>query len=56
MIWIEIGGPSVSEPTRHGFGTRLINRLAGELQGEVQLKYQPAGFVCEFSVPIVRPT
>jgi two-component sensor histidine kinase len=54
VIWIEIGGPSVSEPTRHGFGTRLINRLAGELQGEVQLKYEPAGFVCEFSVPIVR--
>ena len=55
MTWVEIGGPSVSAPSRHGFGTRLINRLAGELQGEVHLKYEPAGLVCEFSVPIVRP-
>jgi len=55
LTWTERGGPPVLQPTRHSFGTRLINRLAGELGGEVQLKYEPAGLVCEFSVPVVRP-
>ncbi len=55
LTWTEHGGPPVLQPTRHSFGTRLINRLASELGGEVQLKYEPAGLVCEFSVPVVRP-
>jgi two-component sensor histidine kinase len=55
LTWTERGGPPVLPPTRHSFGTRLINRLASELGGEVQLKYEPAGLVCEFSVPVVRP-
>jgi len=55
LTWTERGVPPVLQPTRHSFGTRLINRLASELGGEVQLKYEPAGLVCEFSVPVVRP-
>ena len=35
LIWTESGGPPVREPTRHSFGTRLINRLAEQLHGEV---------------------
>jgi two-component sensor histidine kinase len=55
LTWTERGGPPVLQPTRHSFGTRLINRLARELHGEVQLNYDPAGVVCKFIVPITRP-
>ena len=41
LIWTESGGPPVREPTRRSFGTRLINRLAEQLHGEVRMKYQP---------------
>ncbi|WP_286965147.1 HWE histidine kinase domain-containing protein [Methylobacterium sp.] len=44
--WEEQGGPVVTAPTRQGFGTRLIERaLASELNGEVELRYEPGGVV-----------
>ena len=46
-----LGGPPVREPTRHSFGTRLINHLAEQLHGEVRMKYQPAGLVCDIDMP-----
>jgi len=55
LTWTERGGPPILQPRQPSFGTRLINRLAGELHGEVRLNYDPAGLVCEFSVPVVRP-
>ncbi len=52
LTWTEKGGPPVREPTRRSFGTRLINRLADQLHGDVRLKYEPAGVVCELDVPL----
>jgi two-component sensor histidine kinase len=52
LIWTESGGPLVREPTRRSFGTRLINRLADQLHGEVRMKYQPTGLVYEVDVPL----
>ena len=52
LTWIESGGPTVHEPTRRGFGTRLINRLADQLHGDVRLRYEPAGVVYELDVPL----
>jgi len=52
LKWTEIGGPTVQPPTRHGFGTRLIDRLADQLQGRAQLKYEPAGLVYELDIPL----
>ncbi|HEY0626564.1 MAG TPA: PAS domain S-box protein [Allosphingosinicella sp.] len=50
--WIERGGPKVAVPTRRGFGTRMIERgLAGELDGEVELSFDPEGFRCVVSAP-----
>ncbi|MFS0774013.1 PAS domain-containing protein [Sphingomonas sp. 1P08PE] len=44
--WQEIGGPPVVRPTRLGFGSKLIERvLASEIDGTVELDYQPAGVV-----------
>ena len=52
LTWTEKGGPAVQKPTRHSFGTRLINRLAEQLQGDVRLKYEPPGAVYELDVPL----
>ncbi len=44
MLWQERGGPSVLEPTRKGFGTRLTgSMLAGDLGGKGVVVYAPGG-------------
>jgi two-component sensor histidine kinase len=52
LSWIEQGGPAVQPPTRRGFGTRLIARLADQLTGHAELKYEPAGVRYELDVPL----
>ena len=52
LTWTEKDGPAVLPPTRRGFGTRLIARLADQLSGHAQLKYEPAGMVYELDVPL----
>jgi len=47
VTWTESDGPSVSPPTRKGFGSRLIERsLRGELKGEAVMDYRPEGLAC----------
>ena len=47
VSWIETGGPTVAEPTRKGFGSRLIERsLRGELKGSAAMDYRPEGLNC----------
>jgi two-component sensor histidine kinase len=54
FVWTESGGPTVKEPTKKGFGSRLIERmLAGDFSGEVRTFYHPSGIVCELSAPLV---
>lgn len=52
LTWTEKGGPPVQKPTRNGFGSRLINRLAAQLRGNVQLQYEPTGLVYRLEVPL----
>jgi len=53
LRWQESGGPLVTPPGRKGFGSRLIEGgLAQELGGEVHLYYEPAGMVCQISIPV----
>ena len=48
LVWRETGGPPVVEPTRRGFGSRLIERgLASELGGSARIAFPPEGVVCE---------
>ncbi|PZR34965.1 sensor histidine kinase [Caulobacter segnis] len=55
LRWEEINGPPVNEPTRQGFGTRLITGgLARELGGSVALDYRPGGVVCEIDAQLAR--
>lgn len=53
FIWQESGGPPVEEPTRKGFGSRLITRvLAADFEGKVSIDYAPTGVVCILASPI----
>ncbi|MET0357879.1 MAG: PAS domain-containing protein [Pararhizobium sp.] len=47
LRWEEKNGPPVVQPTRSGFGSRLITRvLAADFRGQVKLDYVPGGLVC----------
>jgi PAS domain S-box-containing protein len=51
--WRESEGPPVSQPTRRGFGSRLIERgLAHEFDGEVDLDFDQAGVRCRIDIPL----
>ena len=52
LTWTERGGPTAREPVSHSFGTRLIARLADQLHGHVQLRYEPAGVAYELDIPV----
>ncbi|HEV7277017.1 MAG TPA: PAS domain-containing protein [Devosiaceae bacterium] len=53
LEWREDGGPTVTAPTRKGFGTRMIERgLAAELQGQVALEFAPGGLRCVIDAPL----
>jgi two-component system CheB/CheR fusion protein len=54
LSWVESGGPPVKPPTRHGFGTYLLEHaLPHETGGEVTLEYAPKGVRCAFSMPVL---
>ncbi|RZJ47187.1 MAG: PAS domain-containing protein [Brevundimonas sp.] len=55
LTWRELDGPPVAEPTRRGFGSRLIERnVRHDLAGEVKVDYATSGFTAEFMVPLDR--
>lgn len=51
LTWTERDGPPVTEPRRRSFGTRLIRRLAEELHGTVELRYEPSGLIYRLDIP-----
>ena len=53
LTWTEKGGPAVEPPTRRSFGSRMIGSLGQQLNGKVQLAYQPTGFVYALDVPLI---
>jgi len=53
--WREFDGPPARQPTRRGFGSRLIERsITGELRGVIVADYSPAGLFVRFDVPLAR--
>ncbi|AWM03053.1 sensor histidine kinase [Bradyrhizobium amphicarpaeae] len=52
LTWTESGGPAVEVPTRRSFGTRMMETLGQQLSGQVQLAYEPSGFVYSLDVPL----
>src|SRR5246127_1539007 len=41
LTWTEKDGPAVAAPSRRSFGTRMMGALGQQLNGQVQLDYQP---------------
>ena len=52
LVWTERGGPAVEPPTRRSFGTRMMESLGQQLNGQVQLAYEPGGFIYSLDVPL----
>lgn len=53
FVWQEFGGPSVSEPTVKGFGSRLISRtLEDDFRGAVTVSYGSSGLSCRLTAPL----
>jgi two-component sensor histidine kinase/CheY-like chemotaxis protein len=52
LVWTESGGPAVEPPARQSFGTRMMRSLGQQLNGQVQLAYEPGGFIYALDVPL----
>jgi two-component sensor histidine kinase len=52
LVWTERGGPAVKPPTRRSFGTRMMESIGQQLKGQVQLAYEPDGFIYSLDVPL----
>ena len=52
LCWAEMGGPAVpvQTPTRQGFGSRVIERMIGQLKGKTRFDWRPEGLVCEITL------
>jgi two-component system, chemotaxis family, CheB/CheR fusion protein len=52
LRWKERGGPVVKTPTRHGFGTELMQRqLKYELNGSSAMDFSEEGLVVTLTIP-----
>jgi len=53
LHWREEGGPTVTEPTKRGFGLEMIERVvAGELGASAVTTYAPEGISWSFEMPV----
>ena len=51
--WVESSGPAVSEPARHGFGSRLLDFvLPGQIQAKATVDYRREGVRIHCVVPL----
>lgn len=54
LFWKERGGPSVAEPSRTGFGSRLIRQAFGDHEGgHARLSFSPEGVTCLMSMRLI---
>jgi two-component sensor histidine kinase len=52
MDWTETAGPRVEKPSRRGFGTLLVERLAtNDLHGSASIDYDSIGLRCTLTLP-----
>lgn len=51
IVWQENGGPAVRQPSRQGFGSRLIRGLSQDLGGQVTLEFERSGLRCVLEIP-----
>jgi PAS domain S-box-containing protein len=51
--WTETGGPPASPPTRSGFGTRVMESMIGQMNGDMRFHWRAEGLACEIAIPTV---
>lgn len=51
LLWKEVGGPAVQTPTHRGFGSRIIEQMIVQLNGEARFDWQPEGLLCRICFP-----
>lgn len=52
LHWQEIGGPPVTVPSAHGFGTTLIEKSLAAHGGSAFLQYRADGVACDIALPL----
>jgi two-component sensor histidine kinase len=52
LEWRENGGPLVNEPTRSGFGLKLLSRALSQFGGGVETLFEPTGLVCKMKLTL----
>jgi two-component sensor histidine kinase len=55
LAWTETGGPAVEPPRRQGFGSKLLERIGGQLGGSVNRDFAPGGLRLELRIPLPAP-
>jgi len=51
LLWREVGGPTVAEPAKKGFGARLLETALVPQGGKAERRFEPDGLVCELLIP-----
>jgi PAS domain S-box-containing protein len=52
LLWTEMGGPAVQEPSRNGVGTRIVEGMITQLKGTVRFDWRKDGLVCEMTLQV----
>jgi PAS domain S-box-containing protein len=52
LLWKEKDGPKVQEPTRTGFGSRVIEQMIGGRSGKARFDWRVEGLVCEITLKV----
>jgi two-component sensor histidine kinase/CheY-like chemotaxis protein len=53
LEWVEQGMIGITQPTRRGFGTKVIEAsVCGQLRGSVERSWTDAGLVCSILLPV----
>jgi PAS domain S-box-containing protein len=52
LRWTESGGPKAQEPTRKGFGGRIIEQMIAQRSGKMNFDWRADGLVCEITLKV----
>ena len=52
LLWKETDGPKVEEPTRKGFGSRVIGEMIAGRSGKARFDWRVEGLVCEITLKV----
>jgi two-component sensor histidine kinase len=50
--WVETGGPPCQAPVCAGFGSVVIERMIGQVRGNVTRDWRTEGLACELTIPL----